>query len=271
VPDAAPASPATLSSVHIDGGVEAEAGPASVEPAPLAVTGVGQALKGLALGLVLVAIAVTVFATFSVVSTYRYRLAVEVATPEGLRSGSSVIEVQATRGIGLFGPEAGEISLAAHGEAVAVDLPGGQTLFALLGDPAKPDRATRIASISLQPVSPYKGHDAEALRRNLRALARTGGRAEVPHDQYPLLVRFRDSGNPASVEVVDPRHLAASFGRRVRLRRITVEITGDPVTTGIEARLTWLGRYSEPWLDDRGRSAGGPGLAGQLRHGDFRR
>src|SRR3546814_7612883 len=55
---------------------------------------------------------------------YRYRLAVEVATPEGLRSGSSVIEVQATRGIGLFGPEAGEISLAAHGEAVAVDLPG---------------------------------------------------------------------------------------------------------------------------------------------------
>ncbi len=40
---------------------------------------------------------------------------------------------------------------------------------------------------------------------------------------------------------VDPDDFAASFGEGVSLKRITVQITDDPVTTGIEERLGWLG------------------------------
>jgi hypothetical protein len=39
------------------------------------------------------------------------------------------------------------------------------------------------------------------------------------------------------VQRVDPANLAASFGPGIRLKRITVEVTDDDVTTGIEKRL----------------------------------
>jgi hypothetical protein len=60
-----------------------------------------------------------------------------------------------------------------------------------------------------------------------------------------MLVRFRDIADPTSVEKVDPDNLAASFGEGVKLRRITVQLTDDPVTTGIEKRLGWLRSVGE--------------------------
>src|SRR3546814_12072052 len=57
-------------------------------------------------------------------------LTVEVETPTGVRSGSSVIETTITKG-----PRTGQgsgLTATMKGEAVAVDLGSGQTLFALL-------------------------------------------------------------------------------------------------------------------------------------------
>ncbi|MEP6868046.1 MAG: hypothetical protein ABJA20_05980, partial [Novosphingobium sp.] len=61
--------------------------------------------------------------------SYRYRMTVEVETPQGLKSGSSVIQVVQTEQQGL---EGSHLDVRVTGEAVAVDLPGGQTVFALL-------------------------------------------------------------------------------------------------------------------------------------------
>ena len=47
-----------------------------------------------------------------------------------------------------------------------------------------------------------------------------------------MFVRFADIADPKSVERIDPQ--AAG------VRRITVETTRDPVTTGIVKRLGWL-------------------------------
>ena len=46
-----------------------------------------------------------------------------------------------------------------------------------------------------------------------------------------------------AVQRVDPANLAASFGPGIRLKRITVEVTDDDVTTGIEKRLQWLPKH----------------------------
>ncbi|OAF01137.1 hypothetical protein AYJ54_29000 [Bradyrhizobium centrolobii] len=35
---------------------------------------------------------------------------------------------------------------------------------------------------------------------------------ELPLEDFPVLVRFRDPNDPTSVELVDPSNLAASFG-----------------------------------------------------------
>ena len=59
-----------------------------------------------------------------------------------------------------------------------------------------------------------------------------------------MLVTFGDINDPKSVERIDP----AAIG----VRRIIVEVTDEPVTTGIEKRLGWLGSHRGS-LDYSGR------------------
>lgn len=55
-----------------------------------------------------------------------------------------------------------------------------------------------------------------------------------------MLVTFGDLADPTTMAEVDPDDLTKTFGEAVSLKRITVQITDDPVTTGIEMRLGWL-------------------------------
>ena len=64
---------------------------------------------------------------------YRFRMTVEVQTPQGLKTGSSVYEVSARKHVALTSEEA-ERSAGVRGEALVVDLPGGP-LFVLLKTP----------------------------------------------------------------------------------------------------------------------------------------
>lgn len=203
--------------------------------------------------------------------TYRYRMTVEVDTPEGLKTGSSVQEQTATKFSfpGYFG--GAERDLQTRGEAVAVDLPGGQTLFALLCDSALPQSA-------LDPE--WKNDWVESAIRITSGktpdgpLPMTPGKPKPVYLKtgYPMLVTFTDITDPSSVKLVDSADLAASFGPGVKLKRITVEITDDPVTSGIEKRLGWLGEFPEPRLDNNFQPTTKKlTLARKLRHGDFRR
>jgi hypothetical protein len=72
-----------------------------------------------------------------------------------------------------------------------------------------------------------------------------------------MLVTFGNLRDPMSVTEVDPANLSAQFGEGVRLRRITVQVTDDDVTEGIERRLGWLktlhGGYLNGAFADDGR------------------
>ncbi len=83
-------------------------------------------------GLLLAAMSLAGCGAADDVPDFRYRLTVEVETSEGLRTGSSVIEVQQSLGRSAMNPAGQRISRRIRGEAVAVELPLGQTLFALL-------------------------------------------------------------------------------------------------------------------------------------------
>lgn len=186
--------------------------------------------------------------------TYRYRLTVEVETPEGLRTGSSVIEVETSRSGGI--PTPGAMYHRVRGEAVAVDLPGGRTLFALLRSENDIDWASRVMFM-LAPEAPLTAEDPFQVRyANMlqlkgpiglpRMWPPVGGLDE--RSAYPMMVTFGDLDDPTRVERVDPDDLAASFGEGVRLKRITVQMTDEPVTQRIAKRLAWLGRTYEMGL-----------------------
>lgn len=165
---------------------------------------------------------------------YRFRLAVEVDTPLGLRRGSGVIAVWATYNM----PGSSERLWGVEGEAVAVDLPGGQVLFALLKTNAIHNDMAGLSMTALDPA--FKNDVVESAQRIGRGTGIVSPVAVAPKD-YPMLVRFRDLSDPKSVEQVQPDALEKAFGSGVRLRRITVQVTDDPVTTGIKKRLPSFG------------------------------
>lgn len=199
----------------------------------------------------------------------RYKTTIEVETPEGLRTGSAVreITVRTPPSIPMLGEDKGSVRV--RGEAVAVDLANGRTLFALLksGD----------GNVD------YAGRDVWFLFRELGEAAPEGvielwpakPETKAPRIGNPLsmLAAFRDISDPKTVEQVDPANLAVSFGPGVRLKRIIIERTREPVTKGIEKRLGWLPKQHGS-LTKRPRDVplGQPLPFGvQINEGDFRR
>jgi hypothetical protein len=184
---------------------------------------------------------------------FRYRLTIEVETPLGLRTGSSVIEVRKSEAGKLAIPSPGAVRTELSGEAVAVEVAPGRTLFALLRSDDDPDWAGRAlySVIEQQTTAARVANDddfAVDMERVLslqgvHALPRYVERGTGPDSKvsgYPMLVTFGNITDPTSVAKVDPDGLAATFGKGVTLKRITVERTEDAVTTGIEKRLGWL-------------------------------
>lgn len=196
---------------------------------------------------------------------YRFRLSVAVDTPEGLRTGSSVYEVRAQNRWSPL-PDMASRTWEVRGEAAAVDLPGGRTLFALLRTGAHFEDMMGLSMASLHPDFAGTGYDVVGVAKELARGAWPGPAPVAPED-YPMLVTFADENNPASVQLVEPGNLAAAFGSGSRLRGITVELTDDAVTSGIEERL--------PAPDERGffnwDGRSNPNLPGTFNISDFGR
>lgn len=178
--------------------------------------------------------------------SYNYKLTVEVETPSGPRKGSSVIRsrgssrIPGLEGLGGAGPEA-------QGEAVAVDLPDHKVLFALLRSENDVNWAgsVHLRQLSLDRDgygSPDAFYDTVRSDRTVYPVQRWikfPGNGP-PRDDYPILVAFADIKDPINVQRVDPDDLEASFGAGYKLNSITVQVTDEPVTAGIEKRLRWL-------------------------------
>lgn len=96
------------------------------------------------------------------------------------------------------------------------------------------------------------GPNAFPINKKLRWIAslgrRIGAKADISPNNLPMLVRFHDINDPKTVERVDPNNLAATFGEGVNLVSTTIEITDEPITTGIEKVLpSWKGTDFAKW------------------------
>lgn len=171
-------------------------------------------------------------------TSWRQKLTITVETPVGDVSASSVSAVSwrkhwiQTDGMGW--------SYDLTGEAVVVEVTPGRYLFALLGGPGKTEYMGSVAAASIA------GREGRVIDGALFAEVQGGrdraaGVITVPEVQYPMLVTFGDIADPASVKLVDPTDLAASFGPGVRLKSVTLEVTDEAVTLGrVEGVLGWL-------------------------------
>ncbi len=219
---------------------------------------------------------------------YRYRLTVEVETPEGLKTGSSVIEVSTSMTGSTSIPSPGAVRHRLRGEAVTVDLGQHGTLFALLRSDVDVDWATNLLFLLAPEVSAVRDengkYDSDASfrarygamlqNRRLIVLPKTFHTIRVLRDMpaRPMLVRFRDITDPTTVERVDPDDLAASFGEGIKLKRVTVQLTDDPVTKGIIKELPWLANQQGGLIRvTKGKAIEDMPIGAQLYEGDFMR
>lgn len=208
----------------------------------------------------------------------RYRLTVEVETPEGLKKGSGVMGFKIAPGF----PQS--YSPTFRGEAIPVDLGARGILFMTLarrseaGTPQSnvigmlPERVFRRTGLTAR-IPKEKRSDRVETLNFLADQVRAKAELQCVHQPFNgeclFFVRFRDINDPASVEAVDPDNLAASFGDGVRLRPVTIEITDEKVTRGNVERLRWLTDYDDKQLDGEKYNTSSI-LANSLNRTDFR-
>jgi hypothetical protein len=179
---------------------------------------------------------------------HKYRLAVEVETPGGVRSASGVFSVHPDRGYSRNG------STLTKGDAVWVDLGGGKNLVALLAH--LDDNHLELDGMNYLALRAFK---AAGRNVSFNEMSRIGGAAPVTGALVPVLAVFTDANDPATMRAVKPDDLEMTYGKGFRLRGLTVEAVpngfwpldfggalGEPVTRGIEARLLWWSRAGDP-------------------------
>ena len=179
---------------------------------------------------------------------HKYRLTVEVETPEGVKSASGVMAVHPDRSYSRGG------RTQTRGDAVFVDLGGGKNLVALM---AHPDKSLDLDGINYVALRAYGAAGGKRVAFN--DLNRMTGIVPVKDGVIPVLVTFTDPGDPGSARSVAPDDSEAALGKGYRLHAITAEGVpnglwpldvggplGEPVTRGIEARLPWLNGTDNP-------------------------
>ena len=177
-------------------------------------------------------------------------MTIEVEADGQVYSGSNVASIKWRKNDPLGAVNGPTWLSGTRGEAAFVEIPGRGVLFALLsfsGNTAyTADLPTRIM------MGRKKGW-ARGEDEFSAVEAAEGKTLTVPKRHYPLLVTFTDINDPKTVQKVDPDDLAATFGPGVSLKRITLEITDEPVTEGkIEQLLGWWnseGQLEGPYWD----------------------
>lgn len=192
---------------------------------------------------------------------HKYRLTVQVDTPEGIKSASGVMAVHPDRSYS----RGGRTRLA--GDAVFVDLGGAKNLVALLAHIDGKLDSDAINYVALRAYTAAGGQ-----RVSFNEMNRLTGSVPVKGALIPVLVTFADPANPGTAHTVQPDDAEASLGKGYRVHGISAEVVpnglwpldfggalGEPVTRGILARLPWLSG-----ADDQAamalRAAGLPGF-----------
>lgn len=193
---------------------------------------------------------------------HKFRLTVEVETPEGRKSASGVLAVHPDRGYSRGG------HTRTVGDAVFVDLGGPKNLVVLLAhlDDGKLD----LDAINYLALRAYTA--AGGKRVSFNEMNRQTGIVPVKGPLIPILVSFADPANPGTARAVSPDDVAAVLGNGYRLGEMTAEVVpngfwpldfggalGEPVTHAIASRLPWLNGSGNPAATAL-RAAGLPGI-----------
>lgn len=174
---------------------------------------------------------------------HKFRLTVEVETPEGRKSASGVVAVHPDRSYTRRG------QTRTLGDAVYVDLGQGRNLVALLAH--VDNNRLVLDDVSYVALRAYGA--ASGKRVPFSEMSRQTGTVPVKGELVPVLVSFADPAQPGTARKVAPDDAETVLGKGFSISGISAEVVpngywpldfggplGEPVTRGIEAKLPWL-------------------------------
>jgi hypothetical protein len=193
-------------------------------------------------------------------------------TPDGLKTGSSVIEVRYSSVHPLPNPGRWR-SDTVTGEAVYVDLGGGKNLFILLGadkweralaptpgrqggidgigggNDAILERQLTLGSLNVLwlPISVYNLGRIPGQERDMqRRVDKLHGEApvELPLINVPLMGSFEDVARPETFNTLMPTNVSKVLGDSYVLQAVKIQIVDEAVGDKMQSILQWLSSNS---------------------------
>jgi hypothetical protein len=197
-------------------------------------------------------------------ASFRYKLSLSLFTPDGVKSGYSVV---AARFAEFRIPERG-LGHGISGQGIYIDLgPGRRPLIALLTSKREPnqkpedifwDEGIPFDLFTKRCLGLKTYEDAIAVVSDISACTTP---LRLSTAELPDIVTFADVNDPRSIMKVDPENLSATFGPGVAWREMTLQWTDEPITSGIEKQLPWVDTYQKSIMVPGFKQFGGLPLA----------
>lgn len=174
--------------------------------------------------------------------SWHQKLTVEIQKNDQIFSGSSVVYVFWNKNImhSMLGMGPAWHSTVI-GESTIVKLPNNKYLVAILNYPAK-GHSNYAANIAIRAISKTTKNYHEK-KEFLSVLASRGiSPIALQTKNYPPMISFKNIEDPTSVVKIRPsKNIRTVIDPNIEIKKITLEITFDPITKGNLARhINWL-------------------------------
>lgn len=157
--------------------------------------------------------------------TWRYKITVNVETPEGLKSGWAVREIHVKRNIAeLVNPDIKEAAYKVFGEAVVIDLGKYGFLFSVIANGS---------SSEIFKAFPTGSKDLSGFINYYSQLP-LGHRAILSREDFPWFVTFENLNDPQTIRTFHP-------DKGILVQSVVIQITDEPVSFGhVKSALPWV-------------------------------
>jgi hypothetical protein len=179
--------------------------------------------------------------------TFRYKITINIDTPDGEKSASAVREVyiKPVRKGAL--PQAVGTKRV-KGEAVIIPVDSSNSspkiIFAIMDESGSNDDLIKAFGMT------QGGHSLSGIKK-IRDIP-IGTSHALDNAYWPQFVTFTDINDPKTVTFVDPYDLSAYFGEGAKVSEITITMTDEEVTKEkVKTYLPWISEYFNKRFDNQ--------------------